>query len=163
MTKSNSQVTIMWLNSWANRCKEEILTYVKEHTKKKVDIFFFTEVTRMKRRKDKVVTAQVGHSENEPPMQLNSSSQLIEVLKDNYFCRYISAKSSSFECSDSGIKFDQVGFGSLMAVRNHLGYTLFGDTKIHNDGDVVRPRVLQWVILRRLEFGIWRLTSMEFG
>jgi endonuclease/exonuclease/phosphatase family metal-dependent hydrolase len=148
MINSNSQVTIMFLNTWANRCKEELLAYI-EVNKEKVDIFFFTEVTRMRWRKDKVVTAQVGHSENERPMQLNSSSQLIEILRDDYFCRYISAKSSKFECSDSGITFNQVGFGSLMALGHSLGYTLSGDTKIHNDGEIVRPRVLQWVIFEK--------------
>jgi hypothetical protein len=160
MINSKSQVTIMFLNTWANRCKEELLDYI-EGNKKKVDIFLFTEVTRMRWRKDKVVSAQVGHSVHERPMQLNSSSQLIELLGDNYFCRYFSAKSSKFKCGDSGISFNQVGFGSLMALRHNLGYTLFGDSIILNDGEAVKPRVLQWVVFEKT--GVRYLTAHIHG
>jgi exonuclease III len=147
MTQSNSQVKILWLNTWANRCKEEILEYVAEQANV-VDIFFFTEVTRMKWRADKVTTAQVGRSENEPPMQLNSSSQLIDALSKTHFSRYNAGKSSMFTCSDSKIDFHQVGFGSLMAFKDSLGKTFFGAAKIGKDS-TTSSRVLQWVIYEK--------------
>jgi endonuclease/exonuclease/phosphatase family metal-dependent hydrolase len=79
-------------------------------------------------------------------MQLNSASQLIEVLKNDYFCSYVSPKTSEFQCFDSGITFQQVGFGSMMAIRDSLGKNTCGSTLIKNDGDLVKPRAMQWVV-----------------
>lgn len=149
MIKSDTQTTIVYLNTWANRCQEEILQYITGQMFD-VDIFFFTEVTRQQHSKaDKIVRAQTGTHGNEPAMHLNSSSVLIELMKDSYQSVYYSPKSSSFECHDTGNTFHDVGFGSLMAIRRDIGPYKFGNIEICNNVSGTNPRVLQWIIYEK--------------
>ena len=135
----------MFLNTWASRCEPELLSCLKNNIPK-VDVFCLTEVTRMRHRKDGLTTAQAGTAANEPKMQLNSCAKLIETFERGYTSKFVSAKAPEFACNDTRITFEGVGFGSLMAIKNTLYANQAGAVRIGGKSDVIKPRMLQWVI-----------------
>lgn len=142
-----------FLNTWASREEQDLHDFLKIQVAS-TDLFFLTEVTHThpsRLRNDGAVTALTGLNDLEKPLHINSYGGIVEIL-DEYEVFYRPSTRDVFQCLDSGNRFVDVGFGSLMAIKKDMDVRAVGSNiickglKSKDDNKSISERVFQWVV-----------------
>jgi endonuclease/exonuclease/phosphatase family metal-dependent hydrolase len=148
LPKVTNHSTVMFWNIWGHRHPEALHKHITEHMSE-VDIFCFTEVTRVNQYYDSVPVAYTSENENESPSQLNGVDQLINLMKGNYLTRYYSPVTRNLVCLRTKQNHRFVGFGSAMMHRFDLGVVASSNKLICKNKHGINPRVLQWIVYQK--------------
>jgi exonuclease III len=134
---------IFW-NIWGHRHPEQIHTFLNEHSD--ADIICLTEVTHVENVGLPFRDTNLCYSDdpNEPPSQVDGYTQLTRWSGDSYTLRYDSATYAPWTCKLRNIRFDEVGFGSVLGGKS----LIYGGAEIISFSEYpeFKSRVLQWGI-----------------
>ncbi len=148
LTTPSLSSKVMFWNIWGHRYPDALHKHIAKHMPE-VDIFCFTEVTRIKYNHSYVPTVFTSDSKTEAPSQLNGINQLINLMKEDYQTVYYSPTSENWVCHRTGNSYRSVGFGSALMYRLDLGVFMTGRKFICKKQPGISSRVLQWIIYQK--------------
>lgn len=137
-TKSS---TVVFLNIWGHRCAPALNDHI-QGLMAETDVFCLTEVTKMGRVYNPKPFIFTG--EDEPPAHIDGFEQITSLLGDKFVSKYYSPNSKTWHCLKTRLNYKNIGFGSLMSIKNNL--EIRAASLEHICKNSPQRRVLQWVV-----------------
>ena len=132
---------------WGHRHPQQINDFLDQH--RDADFICLTEVTHVESLGIPFRDTNLCYSENpnEAPSQVDGFGQLQLQLHNSHYLRYDSATYAPWTCQERNIRFNDVGFGSILGVKN--GTEVHAEIIAFHKYPELKPRVLQWAICEK--------------
>jgi endonuclease/exonuclease/phosphatase family metal-dependent hydrolase len=143
---SKKSKAVYW-NIWGHRHADDIHAFLKQHDD--ADVFCLTEVTDISDREMIRNGHNLIYTGNEAASQVNGYQQLKEQFGADRQIFYDTADYRRQTCIQTGAKFNKMGFGSALLIKNDVFVIDMGVHKINfNDSDI-KDRIIQWVVYQK--------------